>query len=267
MTEKYKKNENYKQNDIYEFITSYRIALESNNKDAIHDAFTDIYNFIEKYVHQTLWHKYRALMNNPQHREEIIQSVWLKLFKEMKHYDPNKGSITTFVTPWITHTISEYVSKNFKKSSVYYANAMNRIVGAQNYCKEHGLNANDIKLLTNMTNLSEFTIRNTLKLIAIKDTFSYDSFTYTNVDYQSYVKTPDELLLECESEKHLKELVKEILNEEELKILELYLTPNNPNKKYATYKEIADKIPNSNPQKIKRKILKIKMKLQNSKTF
>lgn len=54
MTEKYKKNENYKQNDIYEFITSYRIALESNNKDTIHDAFTDIYNFIEKYVHQTL---------------------------------------------------------------------------------------------------------------------------------------------------------------------------------------------------------------------
>ena len=51
MTEKYKKNENYKQNDIYEFITSYRIALESNNKDAIHDAFTDIYNFIEKYVY------------------------------------------------------------------------------------------------------------------------------------------------------------------------------------------------------------------------
>ncbi len=258
-----KKNKNYKKGEIHDLIISYHAALESNDMESIHNAFTDIYYFVEKYVYQTLWAKYKILMNNPQHREEISQSVWLKLFDEIKRYDPNKGAITTFISPWISHVVSEYVSKSFKKTSVYYANAIEKIDEAQNYCKWHGLNTNDISLLKKMTGLPECTIKNSLKLAVRIDTISYN--TLININCKPYTKPPDELVLEIESEKNIKELVKDALNEEELKILELYLTPDNFNKKHSSYKEIADKLPGSNPQKIKRKLAKIKMKLQNNK--
>lgn len=261
--EKYKKNEKYKQEEMNELITLYHNALELEDKSAIQNAFTEIYYFIEKYVSQTLWHRYKTLMSNPQHREEITQSVWLKLFDEMKYYNPDKGTITTFVSPWISHVVSEYVSKSFKKSSVYYANAMDKIIGAQDYCKQHGLNVNDIKLLENMTGLSKHTIKNSLDLIAKKDTISYESLL--NVCFNT--ASPDELLLEAESETNLKNLVKNILNEEELKILELYLTPNNPAKKHASYQEIADNFSDKGAQKIRRKIIKIKKKLGSNKKF
>lgn len=261
--EKYKKNKNYEQEKMQKLITVYHNALELEDKTAVHNAFTEIYYFVEKYVYQTLWHRYKTLMSNPQHREEIIQNVWLKLFDEIKYYNPDKGAITTFISPWISHVVSEYASKSFKKSSVYYANAMDKIIGAQDYCTQHGLNVNDIKLLEKMTGLSKHTIKNSLDLIAKKDTVSYESLSNTS----SNTKSPDDLLLEIESEKNFKKLVNDILNEEELKILELYLTPDNPGKRHTSYQAIADNFPDKNAQKIRRKIIKIKKKLENNKKF
>lgn len=67
------------------------MALEAGDNDTVQDAFTKIYNFIEKYVYKTLWDNYRTLMQNKYHREDIIQEVWLRIFSELKIITRKKG--------------------------------------------------------------------------------------------------------------------------------------------------------------------------------
>ena len=55
-----------------------------------------IYEFTKKYVLNVLWENYQNILRNPQHHDDLIQSVWLKIFKEIENYDASKASITLF---------------------------------------------------------------------------------------------------------------------------------------------------------------------------
>lgn len=263
----FNKNEKYSQEEIEKLIKIYHMALEAGDNDTVQDAFTKIYNFIEKYVYKTLWDNYRTLMQNKYHREDIIQEVWLRIFSELKNYNPEKGAITTFIAPWIRHVVSDYASKNFRKTSVYYANAMKKINGAQNYCKQFGLNEDDIDTLMNLTGLSEATVKNTLDLMSKKDNVSYEALIDAGADYMSGIKGPEESVIESESEKDLHELLVDVLTDEEMFLLKLLMNPENSNKKHSSYREIAEQIPGSNIPKIKRKISRITTKLKNNNRF
>ena len=263
----YSKNDKYDQEEIKKLIKVYHMALEAEDNETVQDAFNKIYYFIEKYVYKTLWDNYRTLMQNQYHREDIIQEVWMKIFSELKNYDPDKASLTTFITPWIKHVVSDYASKNFRKTSVYYANAMKKINGAQNYCKQYGLNADDIETIMNLTGLSEATVKNTLDLMSKKDNVSYEALIDAGADYTASIKGPEESFIEAESEKNLAELLNDVLTEEEKTLLFLLLNPDNDNKTHSSYRELAEQIPGSNIPKIKRKISMITTKLKNNKRF
>lgn len=169
----YSSNGKYDPQEINKLVKVYHMALEAGDNATVQDAFTQIYYFIKNYVYKTLWDNYRTLMQNRYHQEDIVQDVWIKIFSELKNYDPDKGAITTFIAPWIRHVVSDYASKNFRKTSVYYANAMKKINGAQNYCKQYGLNAEDIETIMSLTGLSEATVKNTLDLMSKKDSVSF----------------------------------------------------------------------------------------------
>lgn len=263
----YAKNEKYNQDDICKLMKIYHMAMEAGDNATVQDAFNKIYYFIEKYVYKTLWDNYRNLMQNSYHRDDIVQEVWLKIFNELKNYDPDKGAITTFIAPWIKHVVSEYASRNFRKASVYYANAMKRVNGAQNYCRQYGLNPDDIATLINLTGLSEATVKNTLDLMSKKDSVSYEALVDAGADYTAQLKGPEESYIEAESEENLKELLKEALTEEELMLLELLMNPENVSKRHSSYREIVEQIPGSNIPQIKRKISRITTKLKNNKRF
>ena len=126
----YSSNGKYDPQEINKLVKVYHMALEAGDNATVQDAFTQIYYFIKNYVYKTLWDNYRTLMQNRYHQEDIVQDVWIKIFSELKNYDPDKGAITTFIAPWIRHVVSDYASKNFRKTSVYYANAMKKINGA-----------------------------------------------------------------------------------------------------------------------------------------
>lgn len=263
----YNKNDKYNQDEVNKLVRIYHMALDAGDNETVQDAFNKIYCFIEKYVYKTLWENYRTLMQNQYHKEDILQEVWLKIFSELKNYDPDKGALTTFIAPWIKHVVSDYASKNFKKTSVYYANAMKKINGAQNYCKQYGLNADDIETIMNLTGLSETTVKNTMDLISKKDSVSYEALIDVGAEYTTKIKGPEESVIESESERNLAELLNDVLTEEEKHLLFLLLNPSNNNKKHSSYREISEQIPGSNIPKIKRKISMITTKLKNNKRF
>lgn len=196
----YSSNGKYDPQEINKLVKVYHMALEAGDNATVQDAFTQIYYFIKNYVYKTLWDNYRTLMQNRYHQEDIVQDVWIKIFSELKNYDPDKGAITTFIAPWIRHVVSDYASKNFRKTSVYYANAMKKINGAQNYCKQYGLNAEDIETIMSLTGLSEATVKNTLDLMSKKDSVSYEALIDAGADYTASIKGPEESVIESESE-------------------------------------------------------------------
>lgn len=263
----YQKNQKYKQEDINKLIRIYHLALDAEDNQTVQDTCNRIYEIIEKYVYKTLWSNYRTLMKNPNHREDIIQEVWIKIFSELKKYDPDKGAITTFIAPWIKHVVAEYTSKNFKKTSVYYASAMQKVNGAQNYAKQYGLNPDDIDLIMNLTGLSEATVKSTIDIMQRKDYVSYEALVDVGADYISQIKGPEESVLDSESEKDLYDLLHDILSDDELLIITMLLNPENDEKKHSSYREIADQIPGSNIPKIKRQVSRIVSKLKNNKRF
>ena len=263
----YSSNGKYDPQEINKLVKVYHMALEAGDNATVQDAFTQIYYFIKNYVYKTLWDNYRTLMQNRYHQEDIVQDVWIKIFSELKNYDPDKGAITTFIAPWIRHVVSDYASKNFRKTSVYYANAMKKINGAQNYCKQYGLNADDIETIMSLTGLSEATVKNTLDLMSKKDSVSYEALIDAGADYTASIKGPEESVIESESEENLKTILKDVLTDEELNLLELLLNPENSSKKHSSYREIAEQIPGSNIPKVKRKISRITTKLKNNKQF
>ena len=81
------------------------------------------------------------------------------------------------------------------------------------------------------------------------------------------IKGPEESVIESESERNLREVLDDVLTDEELELLQLLLNPENVNKKHSSYREIAEQIPGSNIPKIKRKISRITTKLKNNKRF
>ena len=264
---KYSKNERYSQEEINKLVKIYHMADAVGDKETVKDAYSKICEYIEKYVYKTLWDNYKTLMQNSSHREDIIQDVWVKILSELKNYDPDKGAITTFIAPWIKHVVADYSSKNFRKTSVYYANAMKQINGAQNYCKQYGLNPDDVETIMRLTGLSEATVKNTLDLMSKKDSVSYEALIDAGADYMTTIKGPEESVIESESERNLKELLDDVLTDEEMELLRLLLNPENSNKKHSSYREIAEQIPGSNIPKIKRKISRITTKLKNNQRF
>ena len=144
---------------------------------------------------------------------------------------------------------------------------MKKINGAQNYCKQYGLNADDIETIMNLTGLSETTVKNTMDLISKKDSVSYEALIDVGAEYTTKIKGPEESVIESESERNLAELLNDVLTEEEKHLLFLLLNPSNNNKKHSSYREISEQIPGSNIPKIKRKISMITTKLKNNKRF
>ena len=99
------------------------------------------------------------------------------------------------------------------------------------------------------------------------DSVSYEALIDAGADYTTGIKGPEESVIEAESEKNLNDLLRDVLTDEELELLELLLNPENSNKKHSSYREIAEKIPGSNIPKIKRKISRITTKLKNNRRF
>lgn len=95
----YNKNSGYSQSEVTKLIKIYHMAMAAGDNVTVQDAYTKIYFFIAKYVYKTLWGNYHTLMQNKYHREDIVQDVWVKIFNELKNFDPDKGASLLLLLP------------------------------------------------------------------------------------------------------------------------------------------------------------------------
>lgn len=266
MAEKFKKNKKYDQNEVIKLMNVYHMALDAEDHEIVQETLTRLYLFIEKYVYKTLWENYGTLMKNPTHRDDLKQDVWSRIFQELPNYDPHQYALTTFVMMWIRHVVSDYTSKNLSKSTVYFAQNMQKINGAQNYCKANGLDANSMDSLTRLSGLTPTTVKHTLDLMVKKDSVSYEVLVDAGTEYSVDLKGPEEAVMESAAEQELIELCEEILNKRELTLFRMLVHPAD-GKKHASYRDMTSKIPGSNIPQLKKEVSRLITKITSNKKF
>ena len=222
-----------------------------------------LYFFGRSYVYSVMWETYPTLMKNPFHREDIVHEIWCVVFDEIENFDCDKGSLTTFMLPWIRHVVTEYCSHNFHKTTPYYSDGIRKVSAALNLCHEKGITAN-VETIQKLTNLRIPTIKKCIDQLAKKDTVSYEVLSESGFEQSSSLYSPESIFFRNEETKSFNDILEESLTEEELEVMILLLQPDNSSRLKASYREIAKKL-NSNVPHIKDCISSATMKLKNNK--
>lgn len=261
--ETYKKNENYSQENLNYIIDIYRRAKAEGKKQVMQRQMNLFYEYIFRYVYRVCWDSYPTLMKSHIHGRDLIQEIWLKIIEEIDNYDYEKASITTFILPWIKHVVSEYCSKNFSKTSVYYSAAMSKVSAAINYCHHLGIDAN-FHTIVKITKLPEVTVTQSMELIQRKDMVSYENLTESGYEHTSSILSPEAYILQQEEAEIMNNFLEDVLSKEEREVLYYLITPDDPEKSKASYSEIAKKM-HTNIPKVQHTISYITAKLKNNK--
>ena len=259
----YKKNENYDQEVLKQIMRTYRIARKYGNEILKKEMLEKLYFFGRSYVYSVMWETYPTLMKNPFHREDIVHEIWCVVFDEIENFDCDKGSLTTFMLPWIRHVVTEYCSHNFHKTTPYYSDGIRTVSAALNLCHEKGITAN-VETIQKLTNLRIPTIKKCIDQLAKKDTVSYEVLSESGFEQSSSLYSPESIFFRNEETKSFNDILEESLTEEELEVMILLLQPDNSSRLKASYREIAKKL-NSNVPHIKDCISSATMKLKNNK--
>lgn len=259
----YKKNENYDQEVLKQIMRTYRIARKYGNEILKKEMLEKLYFFGRSYVYSVMWETYPTLMKNPFHREDIVHEIWCVVFDEIENFDCDKGSLTTFMLPWIRHVVTEYCSHNFHKTTPYYSDGIRKVSAALNLCHEKGITAN-VETIQKLTNLRIPTIKKCIDQLAKKDTVSYEVLSESGFEQSSSLYSPESIFFRNEETKSFNDILEESLTEEELEVMILLLQPDNSSRLKASYREIAKKL-NSNVPHIKDCISSATMKLKNNK--
>lgn len=219
--------------------------------------------FGRSYVYSVMWETYPTIMRNPLHRDDVIDEIWCVIFEQIDNYDCSKSSLTTFVLPWIRHVVTEYCSRNFHKTTSYYADGIRKVSAAMNYCQEKNI-PSSIETLQKLTGLRIPTIKKCIDLLSKKDVVSYEVLSENGFEQSSSLSSPENIFFKNEETESFNHILEESLTEEELEIMILLLQPDNPAKLKASYREIAQKT-HTNVPYVKDCISRATMKLKNNK--
>ena len=237
---KFEKNQKYDTQLIGKIVDTCKFAKKQGDHILMQRQANLIYEFTKKYVLNVLWENYNNILKNPQHHDDLIQSVWLKIFKEIEHYDAHKASITVFLLPWIKHAVTDYCSEHFQKTSVYYANGMQKVQGCINWCRLQGIEPK-VSTISELSGISEITVNACMDILHHKNTAAVDSIYETEIlDNKS--KTPEEQAIYNENTRILNEMLENNLSDFEIQVLRILVNPhanrNGNAKKNASYREI-----------------------------
>ena len=208
----YKKNENYDQEVLKQIMRTYRIARKYGNEILKKEMLEKLYFFGRSYVYSVMWETYPTLMKNPFHREDIVHEIWCVVFDEIENFDCDKGSLTTFMLPWIRHVVTEYCSHNFHKTTPYYSDGIRKVSAALNLCHEKGITAN-VETIQKLTNLRIPTIKKCIDQLAKKDTVSYEVLSESGFEQSSSLYSPESIFFRNEETKSFNDILEESLTE------------------------------------------------------
>lgn len=239
----YKKNPEYDVDYFNRMYDIWKLARDMGDQVLAKKQINMIYAYCEKYIYKTLWDRYPSMMNNLEHRKNLIQEVWIKIMEELPNYDYTKASITTFIALWIPHVCTAYYSETFSRTSNYFMDAITKVSAAQNILQLNCVEST-VDAIVKITKLPEITVTQALDLQLRKDSVSYESLQDTGFEQPSSLMSPETVVLRNEATDVFNTFLEKELNEEEINVLRCLISPKNAQRKTvikerASYGEIA----------------------------
>lgn len=149
--------------------------------------------------------------------EDLYQECVVAFLENIDKYDPEKATITNFLTYPLIHAMCSYTNMRTNKCSSYYSGIMNRVRKAKKDFEMEGHNPSvaDIAL---KTNLSVNKVETALRQITAADEVRYETDADLDAMVREYMKTPEDQVLEEEIQETLKKSFRK-LSEKDLKLV------------------------------------------------
>ncbi len=168
--------------------------------------------------------------------DDLYSEGTIAVIEEMGHFDPEKGTLTTYFTPYILHRMNAFINNEVNRSTPYYVNIMRQIKKTQEYYNEIQVTPTvaDIAL---HTGLSVKKVEDGLRRIEALNECHYQSTAELDAEITNNVfESPEEEIIKKEQNELLQEALSK-LEELDQKIIMLKFGLDDKDEK--SYAEIA----------------------------
>lgn len=98
--------------------------LVKEHQEGNKDATSKLVEKMSNYVYH-LFHKHYGSYLSVE--EDLVQEGFVGVMKGLKKYDPKKGTLTTFLKPYILHEMQLYFATEILKTTSYYASMTKKV--------------------------------------------------------------------------------------------------------------------------------------------
>lgn len=189
----------------------------------------------------------------PQYHEDLISECTVCFFEKLAGYDPQKGyKLTTYLTPHLTHVVTEYINR-LQNNSAYYNMQIRRIKACIDEIDEKG-ESYTAEVISNKTGISLSTVKKCFNMMDVAEIY-YSSNEFLEESISRTQSSPEEqMIIQLELENIHKAL--KILTPEEYEIVSLfYGFDQNGVRKSMTKISLEKKMPIKSVRRIKSKAI------------
>ncbi len=165
--------------------------------EELNRVFGVIWISIKDYVVSLLKSNFGTYFAN--HSEEMLQEASIAVFMCLKKFNPEKGSLTTWIKAPILHSANEFVSIVVHRTTPYYGTTISKILKCENELRSEGLECN-VYNIADRTNLSIHTIENCKHILDRNQELHYDGLEFSEDVLPGSIKSPEESLMEAEEQ-------------------------------------------------------------------
>lgn len=179
----------------------------SGNPDLKEEAIVRLFEKAEMFIWHFIKKQHPTLYGDPYYNEELFSCCKIAFLENIKDFDPEKGTLSTFLTLPFKHEMYEWVNRDLNDASGYHAKMMIQVQDAQKTLWARNVEPTPAAI-SNLTGLSVKKVEQTLLRIEAKKTQTCDSEEQWEEAVKGNCKSPEEMFLENEEHEALARALK-----------------------------------------------------------
>ena len=172
--------------------------VHSNVPDLKEEGVVRLWEKCEDFVWHMIKTEFSPYYSDFEIREELHSACKVAFMEYVESFDPEKGTLTTWMTYPMRHAITEYIDDMLSRSSGYYSKQMRAVEDATRHLQLRGIpvTADGIAYYADM---SVKQVEKILKRIEATKTKSFDSSEELESMITSHLPSPEEAFWESEA--------------------------------------------------------------------
>ena len=183
--------------ELRNIIADFNSGSETAKKAAIERIVDKVSGFIGEMIRRRL-----PSFVASGHYHDIYDECIVTVISLIGGYDPDQGTLTTYYTYPLIHTLSEYANSMTNHTTAYYSKIMNQIRSAKAYFESQSITPS-VTDIAYHTGLSVLSVEKGLRKIEEAGECFYESAAVLDGIISQYEEPVDEKIIRKEESKHL----------------------------------------------------------------